>query len=322
MRITRWKSLIKKIVGKDSEHYISEEYYKRYVMNSFEEGNCQNEKQYDASITRLYHTIEKGLSYLDYRPGFGRDNIEALILSMEKYSKSYDVNKFFYQTALSTLLEYIRKNKEYGHEDAALEKKVNALPGTPNEVGGVIKFTPMTREQLDHANFKSYSENRHSTRHFSKEPVDLELVKEAIKLAQHTPSACNRQGWKSYIISDKSVLTKILKNQNGNSGFGHEFDKLIIVTGDLRCFNRNRELHQVFIDGGMYSMRVIDSLFYEGIASVPLSASLNKEQEINVRKLIELEDAEVLIMFIGIGNYPEVCQTTRSERRIAEFEVI
>lgn len=136
------------------------------------------------------------------------------------------------------------------------------------------------------------------------------------------PSACNRQGWKTYIIQDKDMLEKVLKNQNGNWGFGQEFDKLLLVVGDLRCFNRDREVFQVYIDGGMYAMRVLDSLYYEKIASVPLSASLTKEQEENVRRLLKIDPAEVLIMFIGIGNYPDECQTTKSERKPADYTIV
>ena len=136
------------------------------------------------------------------------------------------------------------------------------------------------------------------------------------------PSACNRQGWKTYIIQDKDMLEKVLKNQNGNRGFGQEFDKLLLVVGDLRCFIRDREVCQVYIDGGMYAMRVLDSLYYEKIASVPLSASLTKEQEENVRRLLKIDPAEVLIMFIGIGNYPDECQTTKSERKPADYTIV
>lgn len=297
-------------------------YYKRYVKNSFRVKCCNNEKQYEASITRLYHTVEKGLAYLDYRPGFGKDNMEALILLLEQYAEFYSTDKFFYRTALSVIYEYIRKNKEHGHTDKELEKRVAALPGKPNNLGGTITFTPLTREQLDKANFEDISQKRHSIRHFSKRPLDLELIKDALELAQHTPSACNRQGWRAYIVGDKDVLGEILRNQNGNRGFGQEFDKLIVVTGDLRYFNRDRELWQVFIDGGMYAMRILDSLFYKGIATVPLGGALTKEQEKNVRKIMKLNDAEVLIMFIGIGNYPDICQTARSERRPVEYIVV
>lgn len=290
--------------------------------SSFVDGSCTDEKQFEASITRLYHTVEKGLSYLNYRPGFGKENVEALVRSLEQYSKQYSVDKFFYQTALSVLNEYVRKNAEYGVENKELSKRISALPGKKNEAGGAIKFVPLSSEELSKANYKELVETRHSIRHFSDKPVELERVENAVKLAQYTPSACNRQGWKTYIVNDKAVLREVLKNQNGNRGFGQEFDKLLVVVGDLRCFNRDREVFQVYIDGGMYAMRVLDSLYYERIASVPLSASLTKEQEENVRKLLKLDPAEVLIMFIGIGNYPDECQTTRSERKPAEYTVI
>lgn len=316
------KNKLKKTLGKTPEKILYDNYYSKYQKFSFQDGACESEKQFEASITRLYHTIEKGLSYLNYRAGFGKENVAALILSLEQYSKRYDVNKFFYQTALSVLNEYIRKNAEYGVEDKELNKRVSALPGKVNEAGGVIRFVPLSEEELENVSYKKFVETRHSIRHFSKQPIEMERVENAIKLAQYTPSACNRQGWKTYIIQDKDVLEKVLKNQNGNRGFGQEFDKLLLVVGDLRCFNRNREVFQVYIDGGMYAMRVLDSLYYEKIASVPLSASLTKEQEENVRTLLKIDPAEVLIMFIGIGNYPDECQTTKSERKPAEYIII
>lgn len=309
-------------MGKTPEKILYENYYNKYQKFSFLDGSCVSEKQFEASITRLYHTVEKGLSYLNYRPGFGKENIETLVVSLEQYSKQYDVDKFFYQTALSVLNEYIRKNTEYGVENKELNNRISALPGKANEVGGTLRFVPLSREELDNVTYKKFVESRHSIRHFSSEPVEMERVEAAIQLAQYTPSACNRQGWKTYIIKDKDVLAEVLKNQNGNRGFGQEFDKLLLVVGDLRCFNRDREVFQVYIDGGMYAMRVLDSLYYEKIASVPLSASLTKEQGENVRKLLKLDPAEVLIMFIGIGNYPDECQTTRSERKSAEYTIV
>ena len=320
--VKKAKNKIKKLLGKTPEKTLYENYYNKYQRFSFVDGSCTDEKQFEASITRLYHTVEKGLSYLYYRPGFGKENVEALVRSLEQYSKQYSVDKFFYQTALSVLNEYVRKNAEHGVENKELSKRISALPGKKNEAGGAIKFVPLSSEELSKANYKELVETRHSIRHFSDKPVELERVENAVKLAQYTPSACNRQGWKTYIVNDKAVLREVLKNQNGNRGFGQEFDKLLVVVGDLRCFNRDREVFQVYIDGGMYAMRVLDSLYYERIASVPLSASLTKEQEENVRKLLKLDPAEVLIMFIGIGNYPDECQTTRSERKPAEYTVI
>ena len=124
------------------------------------------------------------------------------------------------------------------------------------------------------------------------------------------------------LFQENGLLISVsLDNQNGNRGFGHEFDKLLVVVGDLQYFNRDREVFQVFIDGGMYAMRLLDCLQYFGIATCPLSASLFYNQEKNVRSILNMPDSEMLIMFIGIGNYPEICQTTKSERH-APYTVV
>lgn len=322
MNIGKFKNKIRNIKNRilPEELTIFRHYRNKFFAYSFDTNASRNEVQYEANITRWYHTIEKGLSYEKYRPGFGKENISILIKQLEEYSKKYDTSKFFYQTALSTLKEYIRKNKEYGYEDKELEKRIASLPGEANEFGGTIKFILPDTKKL---NFEELVKTRHSVRHFSDKPLDVEDVKEAIALAQYTPSACNRQGWKSYIVQDKKKIEELLKYQNGNIGFGQEFDMLLLVTGDLRAFNRSREVFQVFIDGGMYAMRVLDSLYYKGIAACPLSASLTSEQEKHARSILNLDDAEVFILYIGIGNYPEgENQTTRSERHEPYTEIV
>lgn len=315
------KRLYKKLFNSDnqSESRMSKAYLKRYLESAFTEGDCKNIQQYEACITRLYHTIEKGLAYLEYRPGFGRDNVKKLVDILYKYVETYDKQTFFYQTALSVLHEYVKKNKEYGYSNEEQEKRINSLSGAPNTSGGILAFTPLTTEELRSANFETLILNRHSIRHFSDIPVSLEKIKKALALAQHTPSACNRQGWRTRIISNKKKIEAVLKNQNGNRGFGQEFDKLLVVTSDLRYFNRERELFQGYIDGGMYAMNLLNGLYYEGIGSVPLSASLSEVQEESVRKILNIDNAEILILFIGVGNYPDICQTTKSERKDVEF---
>lgn len=288
-------------------------YYFRFKKYSFSDCSCESPEQFEASITRLYHTIEKGLSYDNYKPGFGKDNVDKLITSLEQYSnKGYDVSAFFYQTALACLDEYIKKNLDNGHTDKLLAERIKKIPGQPNGLGGTIAVQkPINTERM---NFKELLTSRHSVRHFSSTSVDRDLIYKAIRLAQYTPSACNRQGWKTRIISDRKKINRILENQNGNRGFGHEFDKLLIITSDLRMQQKNRELFQAFIDGGMYAENIINALFFYGIAGVPLSASLTTQQERIVRNIAEIDDAEVLILFIGIGNYLDSCLTTRSER--------
>ena len=68
-------------------------------------------------------------------------------------------------------------------------------------------------------------------------------------------------------------------------------------------------------------MRVLDSLNYKGIATIPLSASLTDSQDHNIRQALKIHEAEVFILLIGVGNYPDLCQTTKSERKMAEILV-
>lgn len=316
--IKRMSKLVQKYLGEDP----IDSYRKRFLKYAFVDNECSSLEQFEASITRLYHTIEKGLSYENYRPGFGKENINKLISAMEQYNTNgYDINAFTYRTALSCLFAYIEKNKKYAYEDLSLEGRVKKLKGTPNEYGGTISIS--RPHNTEHMTYEELVSSRHSIRHFSGETVNLKLLEESIELAQYTPSACNRQGWKTWIIVDKDVTNIILKNQNGNRGFGNEFDKILIVTADVRAQQKNREFFQAFIDGGMYAQSILNSLYYKGIAAVPLSASLTTNQENAIRKATGINDAEVLIIFIGVGNYPDgPILTAQSKRRPARIEII
>lgn len=306
--------------GNNTERDLLNTYFDKYKKYAFATDNCKSFEQYEGYITRFYHIVEKGLAYTDYRPGFGKDNVDMLLDAMEKYSLSNDIGAEFYETALSVLLAYIEKNRKFGVEDTELEERVKKLPGIANNEGGIIKFKPLANTQ--NVDFKTLIEGRHSIRHFSDEGVELQILKDAIQLAQCTPSACNRQGWKTRIIISENIIDEVLSNQNGNRGFGHEIDKLLIVTSDLRYCNRNREVFQAFIDGGMYAMNIINSLAYYGVAHIPLSAALTPEQDKKVRHIVGIDESEVLILIIGVGNYPDECQSTRSKRRSVKPEVI
>lgn len=124
--------------------------YLKHLKYSFEDTKCNSVEQYRASIIRLYHTIEKGLSYSDYRPGFGKDNIDKLIVTLEQYSKKYDIKECFYETALDCLYKYIKKNLEFGVSDAILESRIKSIPGNPNGLGGTIEIASITQEELKH----------------------------------------------------------------------------------------------------------------------------------------------------------------------------
>ncbi len=316
-------SKVKRLIRRNPINRKTKQYVKKFKHFSFSGINCKDYQNYEAVITRLYHTVEKGLSYEDnyYRAGFGKASINDLIITMKSYiSNGYSEEKAFYRTSLDVLYKYVERNKKSGLIDEQLEKTISELPGSPNGLGGVIVIDKPQNPEM--WTFEQLVKSRHSIRWFAEENINEDTIKKALSLAQYTPSACNRQGWKTILISNKLTISEILKNQNGNSGFGERINKLLLITADLRYFNNDRELFQPFIDGGMYAQNVLNSLAYYGLASVPLSASLTIEQEINVRRILKLNDSEELILFIGVGGYQSRNLTTRSERRTAEIKIV
>jgi len=95
---------------------------------------------------------------------------------------------------------------------------------------------------------------------FSDRPVKQEIVKRAVSLALKTPSVCNRQAWFVYHIDDQSIIGRCLELQNGNSGFGHKIQSLLIIASDLKAFDTGGERYQHWIDGGMFSMSLVYAL--------------------------------------------------------------
>ena len=319
--LAKVKRVLVKMKGNGTKSVLRN-HYRRYKKYGFRDGKCKTQSQFEASITRLYHTIEKGLAYNNYRAGFGRDNVEMLILSLNQYAEQFDVNVFFYETALSVLDAYIQKNREYGIEDRSLNAKISKLPGNSNQKGGTVSVERQELAVIQNMNYEQLMRSRHSVREFGDKPVSLEVIESALEIAQHTPSACNRQGWNAYIVTDKKRLSAVLSNQNGNRGFGEKIDKLLVLTCDLACSNRRREVFQGFIDGGMYAANVLNALWFKGVATIPLSAALTQDQERNVRKLLGIGESEAFVLFVGIGEFPETTLTTKSTRRPPRYTIL
>ncbi|NMB19084.1 MAG: nitroreductase family protein [Erysipelothrix sp.] len=303
---------------------LAEMDFKRFNKYSFgAKNNIDSFEQYEARIIKAYHSIEKGLSYEKIRLGFGQNVLKELIYLMIEYKKKgYSIETEFYSTALDNLNKYIKIHQENNYDVTDLKKRVENLGGRPNNFGGVTQFNKDEVLQKTKSDFLEFSMSRHSVRDFSTEPLDIEIIKKAINLAQNTPSACNRQAWKTRIVVDDRLKKVIENNQNGNRGFGDSIDKYILVTTDSQYFAKPRERNQPYIDGGMYSMNLLYSLQYYGIATIPLSASLTIEQEANIRSALCIRDSENFILIVGVGNYADHFKVPKSTRKTPQIEVL
>lgn len=273
-----------------------------------------------AYIIKEYHAVEKGLALREPRPAFGAPRIAALADVVEQYINCYGIDSVTSITAF-TLREYLNFDALHQKVPEFLRNKIEKLllrcdESNQQKTGGT-KLIPKS-EILDTLNFdyERFFKSRHSARDFSKEPVPTEVILSAIDTARYTPSVCNRQAWKVYVVEHSNTELKrtLLNVQNGNKGFGEHISSLIVITGKLSSFFAY-ERNQVFIDGGMFAMSIVLALHAKGLAVCCLNTSYAMKQYEAFRKSMKMDSDCVPIMFLAVGNLKDDFKVAISERK-------
>ena len=114
-----------------------------------------------------------------------------------------------------------------------------------------------------------------------------------------------------YFREDKSI--DLVKWQGGSHGFEDEIKCAILVTANLKAF-LNHEVHQAYIDGGLYAMNLINALHSLGVGTIPLSCGF-MEKQISQLSKFDIPENEVPIVIIGVGNYLDCFNVAVSERK-------
>jgi nitroreductase len=160
--------------------------------------------------------------------------------------------------------------------------------------------------------------SRYSIRNFSKEPVPEELIRDVVRIAQKSPSVCNRQSWHVYVIKDPALKEKALALQNGNRGFGHTADFVAVITSDLQTFASAGGRNQCFIDGGLFAMSLMYALHSKGVGTCPLNWMVEPSQDRKLRAVVPIRPSENVIMMMVGGFLPERLIVPKSARISAE----
>ena len=279
-----------------------------------------------AVIIAHYHVLEKGLSMVERRTGFGQDVAINLIKLLRRYDLGgYGCNCRQYLVAVGVLEKY----KQF-HDDMDFFLNIpeddlrwlsTVRPDCPVDVGDKIISKAEIFETTS-ASFDRFVKSRYSVRNFSGHPVHLDDLYDAIRIAQKSPSACNRQSSKVYMVSNKEMLGKVMQLQTGNRGFGHLADKVLVVTSDLQAFHGINERNQAYIDGGIFSMSVLYALHFKQSAACALNWAVLKEQDVLLHSLLGIPECEEIIMLIAVGHFPDEFRVACSPRKILDEVVI
>lgn len=282
------------------------------------------DSSYDQLVSRIVynvHALEKGLARThDRRLGFGRTALEKLNYALLAYLEAgFDPESFAFVEGISVIRRYDELHQREGTPAALLPEVIDArlleLSRQSEYLSAgtkVVRRTDKQNGQLPY--FRNLAYGRSSVREFSGEAIDLDLVREAIAIAGKSPSVCNRQGWHVYWTEDKDLAARVLRHQRG-FGYQQMPEVLLTVTVSVTAFLSPVERNQGYIDGGLFAMSLMYALEAAGLAAVPLNACLYAKDQRAVRQLLELNPADLIIMFIAVGALPDETVVPVSDRK-------
>lgn len=262
------------------------------------------------------HALEKGMSIGNVKVGFGKEKFYSLLNELQHYI-NIGGSRQFVEEASSVLSQYITFNRNLGADMNDIEIRFNNFIEknglSISDFGGIIKLRKEDIQIASQADFAKLSQSRFSVRDFGNKPISIENIKNALKMCEKTPSACNRQSWRIHIYSNAEYRTKLFTLQGGNKGFMEDMQYAILICGDMNRY-RFYELSQVYVDGGLYAMNLMYALNYNGIASIPLTMSKRMRHTIRIQKAMNIPSNELPILLIGVGSYKDEFKVAKSNR--------
>lgn len=273
-----------------------------------------NERSVLAYLMIKSHVLEKGITMPERRLGFGYNRVRQLIEKCTYAIQEYTENHIEIQSTLNDLEQYLLLHQKENFE----------LPNDISDgISSLLKYKhydttvcfETTRNQYfsPTADFREFANQRHSVRWYSDEKIDNGTIINAIKLAQTAPSACNRQSTRVYVIESEEKKQQVLNLQNGNRGFGHRADKILLITSDMK-FWEFKTRPSAYLDAGIFTQNLLYALHYEKICACTLNAHLTIKQRKNLKNIIGYSESEMPIVYIAIGKAPEHFMVAGSQR--------
>lgn len=270
--------------------------------------SIDDEQKLLSKLIANYHVIEKGLSMKEPKKMFGVAVVHRLCSLVDLYiNKKYDCSNVQFQTACAALVNYYDVNIHHDSSDKlfVLHEKIACYRRHAKNRSSTRKIFGRNIKDAKYTNYEEFALSRISTRNFTQEPIDIDIVLNALRISTHYPSVCNRQAGQIIIVTAKEKIANILKIQAGARGFSGDIDKLLIITMNLKMFYDTNERSQAYIDGGIFLHSCLLALHSKGIGCIPLNWAKNRSEDRKLRSCINIEESLTVIAMVGIGNVSE-----------------
>ncbi|MDV7140197.1 nitroreductase family protein [Maribacter sp. TH_r10] len=302
-------------------------YFSYDIRRYFKHFNYINKKnsldKFKGELIMNYHVIEKGLTMPETRLGFGQAaQVPNLIGLLEEYlSQGYSVKELEFVYSLKTLNEYLGFHKKHDFsikED--LIRRIEALNEKCNirEQSKQCLYTEQEYFKNKDAAFDLFAITRHSVRNYSSKDIPEDIIAHCVKVAQKSPSSCNRQPIKVYAVKDEAKKIEILKLQSGNRGFGHLANTIFVITSNLSLFQNFPERNEPALNAGLFTMSFLYALHQQKIGACSLNWCVSVDGDRALRKLLEIPDNEQVHLVISSGYLPERLEVAASPRQTVD----
>lgn len=282
-------------------HLISS--FKNYILYIVHILKIQRRGQSEVyEIMQLAHRLEKGLVNKNPKPMWGWEKAERLCFLL-----SSNQNSISYETGLSVLQKYLENKSKISSEKKLaddLQKKFR-FPDS-SVLGGLCNINRPVFSSDKIRTFEMIVKSRHSTRNFDNKEIDILKLNEAISLALHCPSACNRQAYNCYIVLDEKRKKIGVEDESAAS---------IYITGVIDAYTIDEMLDWI-VSPSIFVGYLTLTLHIQGIGGCIYRKDLVRNTEYNkkVKELCNIPDNEQLILEIRIGHYPKTINTAVSNR--------
>lgn len=275
------------------------------------------------------HSVEKGLCLRHTQPGHSGKAANNLLNKLFSYiNRGYDINSFAFQETLRIIMAYVDYQRQFDTSAFTLfqeiERKYDVLAVKLGEAymkdlrvklqaGAVI----VEKEKLlcgENFDFESFISSRRSIRMYKKKKVDEEQIEQAVKVANMSPSACNRQPSYVYFSNEDEIVNKIDELITGSSGFKGETPNYIIVTTDRARFMKEEQF-QWYINGGIYLSYLTLALHSLGIGFCIMQWKAFYKTERELKSLLGISAHEAIIAVVGCGYYQEETKCICAQRK-------
>lgn len=305
-----------RVLAKLSRVYLYD--FRRFAFNSNVYQTFDTESKLKGKLTIYYHVVEKGLTMPETRLGFGQPVVQELVKMLEMYiHKGYDQSKLEFLHSINVLEEYEDFHKAHDYElEAELVNSIDRLKSKIKrfQTCKQLEFERNEFFSLKDAPFDQFCLSRHSSRNYSDKQIPLEILQNCVRLALKSPSSCNRQLNRIYMVRDTKMKEEVLKLQNGNRGFGHLADTLFVITADISVFQGPNDRNESYINSGMFAMSLMYALHRNEIGSCPLNWSVEVERDVKLRKLLGIPENERVGLVISCGYLPDRIRIASSPR--------